>query len=733
MDMSNPLSGADRAANEMPRKNMRPLTWRTIDPDKLHQIRLFHTENPLAGRCRTFVLDGLFSGDFTVIDSKGYALDFLPSYNSFFQRRFKEFSFDAYDAYMTLGFVPVLLVQHSTGHKYPVVPKYGTYIIQVAYALDTESMYYRVWRPRSLKIYMNDTDTTTTTSIEALFGGTWGRRKTTIASYDGESNESNSFMSSFGGGGGFGGGNWILDDSMSVITGLGYDPGSNGEIQSPLASIIKEVELTRTLEYYLKLAEHQMTHPPLMIQYHLTEDPDDFSEYNKEMGNVNYNSGSLLNDTEEMQVAQLTNKNLRKVHQFTKFVQASNIEQMTNGMRDEATPADKVAVVGSTTVIPKGTQHVKNDSNVTQAGDKYHAQKMLLDDQISGLYGIPLPLLRNVGALRGNIAGQNDIFRNTLIKHARMLGNICTVAFREAYVQADSSAFEAMFGCKPVVDDTEFVSYGVEQARKSGMETIENAVLSTVPPPSLSSVVVGGDIQMPESSENVMDGEEESEAIAKLKRENEALKKENKKLTEKQKKKKIQKTNKKSDAKKDQKLEGMVKEMNIDADAGEAVNVDYSVKLSVSHLMNDKMLQYAHQIGAFELHTLQNMMLNRLGFPSNMFKNETTAAAKMVEDALRDPSVEAPREDSTLPEGQGLDSYGKDKNKVISSGLLLELAQAGGDVDTMKAKRREKEIQVRNRGKEEAGTASQRKRSRDGVDRKGEVKGKPPAKKAKKK
>jgi hypothetical protein len=287
-----------------------------------------------------------------------------------------------------------------------------------------------------------------------------------------------------------------------------------------------------------------------------------------------------------------------------------------------------------------------------------------------------------------------------------------------------------MFGCKAVADDTQFTSYGVKRARESGMEVIEDDGIATVLPPSLSSVVVGGEVPIVDPVETVIDPKEESEAIAKLVAENEALKQENKRLHGKNKNKKgKQKEEEKS--KKGRTSNGTAKELEIVA--GEAADLDYNVMLSVSHLMNDKMLQYAHQIGAFELHTLQNMMLNRLGFPSSMFKTETTTAAKMVEDSLRDPSAEAPREDSTAPEGEGLTSYGKEKKKVISSGLLLELAQVGGDVEMMRTKRREAEMRVREKAKEEAGTASQRKRSRDGKDRKGDIKGKPPAKKAKKK
>lgn len=733
--------GSAAAANEMPKKNMRPMTWVTLDPQRLHQIRTFHTENPLAGRCRAFVLDGLFSGDFTVMDSNGYTLNFTASYNKFFQRRYKEFSYDAYDAYMTLGFVPMLLVQHASGHWYPVVPKYGTYMIQVAYKLDNERMYYRIWRPKALKIYIDGGDRNSQNAM-SLFGGIRnGRTQTNFTSYSntatGRSYEN--FMHTNGDCNGIGG-DWIIDDSMSVITGLGYDPGIMGEIHSPLASIIKESELTMTLEYYLKMAEHQMTHPPLTMQYHLTEDPDDFSEYNKEMGGANYNPNTAFQDSDEHQTANLAAKELRKVHQFTKYLQADAVLQATGGLRDEASPADKLAVVGSTTVIPKGLQHVKNDSNITQVGDKYHAQKMLLDDQISGLYGIPLPLLRNVGALRGNIAGQNDIFRNTLIKHARMLGNICTTAFCDVYMRSSSDSFDTMFGCKAVVDDTEFVSYGVKRARESGMEVIEDASSKMATAPSLNTVIIKDGHTSDAPDPGIIKPDTESIAIAKLIAENAALKKANKRLQRGGKGAKNKagtqssaaSTSKAgSSASQSKAPAGTAKEFEVDST--EASHLDYNVMLSVSHLMNDKMLQYGHQIGAYGLTTLQNMMLNRLGFPSSMYKTEMTTAEQMVDAALRDPSAEAPREDSTLPEGQGLEAFGNASKKVVSSGLLLELAQAGGVVEKMKANRREAEMRVKEKAREEAGTASKRKRSRDGVDRKGDVKGKPLAKKAKKK
>ena len=720
--------GTNEGLDEMPKKNMRPLTFTTINPLDVHRLRMFHPTPPLAARCRNYVLDGLFSGEFSVMNEGGHTINFTRNFNNFFQRRYKEFCYDAYDAYMTLGFVPVLLVQRVGGHKYPVVPKYGSYIIQVAYAIDGEAMYYRVWRPKSLRIYAPSGEDHSQ-SYGNLFQNMRGSvHANCITSYEAATGTSQFGQHSKGSLPGVAG-EWVLDESVSIIGGLGADPGYLGELNSPLQSIAKEKLLTETLEDYMVDAEYKMANPPLTLQYHLTEDPDDLSAYNKEMGGAYFDATTAMTNTDEHHTATLTNEQLKKVHRFTQLTRAARNDLAGGGPDPDDPILNKLAVVGRTTLVPKGLQHVKNDSNITQVGDKYHAQKMLLDDQIAGLYGIPLPLLRNVGALRGNIAGQNDIFRNTLIKYAKMLGTICTIAFCEIYTRASSDEYELMFGCKAAVDDTQFMSYGAKKARERGVEIINDDSGSVVDPPSLNSVVVGEKIAGIDGEAEEIDESDLSDAIKQLIKENKALKAANAKMHDRK---------KKEDEKKWQKRQRGSARPKGTARGFDAMELDggadLTVVLSVSHLMNDKMLQFLHQIGAIELHTFQNMMLNRLGFPASLFKSEPTDAEKMVADLLRDPSAEAPREDSTQPEGMGLEKYGTKKDQVVPAGLLMELARTGGSVEKMKANRKETEARLREKSRDEAGTAKLRKRSRDGVDKKGNVEdgAQKPAKRTKK-
>lgn len=664
----------------MPSEKMRRLQWITIDPQQVHALWRIHTENPLAVRCRNYVLDHLFSSNLEILNTAGQVLAFDPQFDNFLQRRYREFCYHAYDMYMVLGVVPVVLIQDDNGHFYPCVPKYGTFILQVAYAVDRERMYFHVLRPKALRVYKGGEET------REGAAGAAGMREATSTRFFGVAPGAPQFETSytlgsraFGGLFGDGLAGWIHDESVGVITGLGADPGLGGELRSPLSSVLRDIALTHELERYMLLAENRMTNPLMTVQYHKTMDPDDLSKYKPIAGGVFFDGANIF--SADRQIVEATDAQLRAIseHMYYREIEERQTLGIPTGPPGTV-DMSRVHAGERTVCVPKGLEHVKNDANVTQAGRQYAPHRMITDDNISGLYGIPLPLMRNAGALRGNIAGQNEIFRNTLIKFAKMLGDIATAAFMTIYVSDGEAYCDAMFGRKAAVDDTQFVSFGLDEAERKGAEIIPDDSETAAPAPALADVVVDSAMADVPSASDVPavpaapapSPAETAAKIATLLAENEA-------------------SAARIIARGKRKRPADEPEPSRRPATKQRVAVGFVVKINVTHLMNDKSIQHLYEIGAIDLHTFHNMMLNRNGFSASQLKKLPTDAEKLIGDLLRDPTAEAPRSDVYTQDGVGLRDMTRGHRRVVPTGVLFELAQHGGDVEKWEAARRDAE------------------------------------------
>ncbi len=711
--------------DSMPSENMRPLKWVTIDPQRVHTLWSIHTGLPLAVRCRNYVLDHLFSSELELLNSEGEQLSFDANFANFFQRRYKEFSFNAYDMYMVLGIVPVVLIQDDNKHYYPCVPKYGTFILQCAYAVDRERMYFRVLRPKALKVYKDPSDgggngengvgkrgvATMQDSIIMRNGGAYGTSQSP-ASYNIKGTGTTDGPVTYGetGFSGAGMAGWVPDESVHIITGLGSDPGINGEIRSPLASIVDELFLMASLEKYMLIAEYRMTNPAVTVQYHKTEDPDDLSKYRGVAAGAWYDSENPFSP--DRQIVEATDMQLRatKEHLYYRALEDAHNYGISE-QRLTSMDTARVHAGEGTVCVPKGLEYVKNDSNVTQAGNKYLPQKAMTDDHVSGLYGIPLPLLRNSGALRGNIAGQNEIFRNTLIKNAKLLGDMATAAYMAIYGKDGGRYCDAMFGRKAAVDDTQFVSHGLHEAQRRGVEIIPDESGSIAPPPPMSEVVVGESKKLLKDAgtdeKGAVAGDDAADVAAAITQ----ILAENADAAQRA---AAGGRKRKRDERDAPASKEAVKKLRVT----EIGTVGFVVKINVSHLMNDKAIEHMFNIGSIKLYQYQNMMLNRNGFSTSQFKKAPTTAEEILADLLRDPAAEAPREDSYQPEGVGLRDPAQKKRRVVPTGILLELARHGGDVDKWEADKKQKENEATQKAKQ----AISKKKKRDAGDKKADKK-----------
>ncbi len=737
----NGLFGSDASAlNTMPDENMRKLQWRRIDPAGVNTLYNIHVGNSLAARCRNHVLNHLFSAELEILNGDGERLVFDPGFSGFLQKKYVAFLKDAYDMYMVYGVVPVVLMQDNKNkHFYPVVPKFGTFILTCAYAIDTERMYFIAFRPLDLKVVIDDDkmdpsvapmhaagrmrDNVKVTNIDVA---AWREGRPHAVWFDGVS-ATGGALGVEGTGLYKGDGQWVPDATIRVITGLGSDPGINGELRSPLTSILANIAMTSSLCRYMLQSEYRMVNPAVTMQYHKTENPDTLEQYKKIAQGVYYDESSLFVNADR-QAVETSDAQLRAIQAHLHFRALEDMHNM--GVQEqEMTRMNSVRVQAGegTACIPKGLEYVKNDSNVTQAGAKYLGVTQLTDDHIAGCYGIPLALLRNAGALRGNITGQNEIFRQMLLKNARMLGDIATTMFTEIFVRDNGMYCDEVYGRKAAVDDSMFVRYGMDVARKNGMEVIRDEAGELATPPPLMDVMIGDTSKkqtlIPEDSgmtpEDLM---WEIDAVIEANKKARALA-----LIERRKKK---------NAKNKQKgglagLAGVTKNVSdkVIAQAG------VYVRINVTHMMNDKSIEHLFDIAGIELYEYQNIMRDRNGFSSTQRRKQPSTTEKMVGDLLRDPNSEGPREDSFIPEGVGLHKPGQAK-KVVPPGMLLELArngtvdpkllkelaQFGGNVEKWRTYKKEQQREAEAKAKQKV--AEKRKRT--------DKKDKKTAKKAKK-
>ena len=673
--------------NAMPDERMRPLQWRKIDMARVMRLWNIHTRDALAKRCRDYVINHLMSSELEVLNGDGEVMAFDSGFANFFQHKYKEFCIAAYDMYMVLGVVPVVIMQHANGQFFPVVPKIGTFELETAYAIDTEKLYFRVRRQKALKVWRDEADPNV--GMPARYAANRMRENVHVI-HTGETPPAAQGVNGLGTGVAPGDAGWIVDGSVSVITGLGADPSIEGELCSPLASIEQDIVRADNLLRFMMMGQYRMVNPPMTMQYHKTENPDTLDQYRPMVGGAGYDPDTIFSSPDAHNVV-ATDAQLRAVRMHLHF--RSMEDQHNSGMdMEKSTPADAVRVTTGegTVVVPKGLEYVKNDSNVTQVGAHYPFVRSQADDNTTGVYGIPMPLLRNAGALRGNIAGQNDIFRNTLVKNADMLGGICTAVFMEIFAKDKGKYFEAMFGRKAAVDDTQFVRFGIEEARKSGLEVIEDASGMLAPPPAVEHVITGDETgeETLETDQSGESPEQVARAIAELVRKNEEANA-----------RALVKWEGKTDP--GRRPEEGRRGWEMDSVDGVDEYAGYQVKINVTHMMNDKMIEHAFSIGAMSLHTYQNVILSRLGYSASQLKKPPTDAQKLIGDLMRNPGNEAPREDVYQPDGVGLQTASTNKrNRTVPTGILLEVAAAGGDLDKWEAARKQKENEARAKAKQ---------------------------------
>lgn len=672
-------------------------------------LRCINRRNPLASRCRTYIMDSLFTHDFMVLTDKGKEMEMSPQYRNFFYKRYRKFSMDAIDCIMTMGFIPVSLVQASNKHYYPIVPAEGTYVVEVGYDLDTEKLRYRVWRPK----------------IFWITGGRaqQGHRENAgysafVASMAPTAAPGCSFASGardcagaggvggqiFGGRGVYGSGrsqeNWFVDESIGIIDGLGYDPSVFGEINSPLRAILEDLDLTNTLGDRLKESEWMMTNPVHLLQYHKDKDPDSNQTMTFNTKAFNYDGDEFTESVRgEMEMTQ------KQIHAISRKLDAARrareLRMREYGCSTEQEKVTEELMATENLVpFPKGLEHVKGEGLERFVGNKYIPVRELCDDNLSAIYGIPLAIMRNVGNLRGNQQEQTNIWRQTLIKYAKMLGDILTISFNEAYIKDEKKLEGNLFPKKPVVDDTKFNRVHQAKDGKARIAVLPDATGIIPPPPDAKDIFKNANgvlFLTPDDYLKNPDGEAVTnqnklfhDQIRDLIEENKKYKQMVKDLEQDAHEQKQGRGKAGSGAGGDDDSDAATgKRKRLGTKRGtsrrlaktDSNSVGVVIRLNVTSFMDAKLLKHAVDAGAIDLPSYQRYLRNRLNVPGAP-ANLTQTGKQILAQQFLAPGSKPPREDAMEPESENLGNMAKgfQKDKKVPPGVLLDIAQKDGDV-----------------------------------------------------
>lgn len=734
------------------RKQIRPIRWFTIDYDLIQTLRKINHRNSLAMRCRTYIQDHLFSNDFLIYNSKGKEMKMTPEFKKFFYKWYRPFGMAAIDCIMTLGFIPVVLRQHRNGHMYPVVPADDTYVVQVGYALDTEKRYYRVWRPKMFKLTGKDEKNTSDTSAElagflsgfvpkipmGAKGGMGGNGLSGLGGYGG-------LIQGSSGMAGTGGvqENWFIDETVNIIDGFGHDPTVYGELTSPLRSILDDFTFTNTLGDRLLVSEYIMTNPTHLLQYHKDKDPDEKIDVSTGRQAFNFDADEFnLQSSEHME---MTKKQISTLSQQMRMVaMAQEKGRTTDGLSKlEKSIQNGMTVAPNLVVYPKGLESVKGEGLERFVGNKYVTIRQLFDDNLSAIYGIPLAIMRNVGNLRGNQTEQTNIFRQTLKKYAKMLSEILTIAFNEAYSGEEEKLEDNLFRKKAVVDDTGFTKIVFKSKTGAKVEVMKDES-DTIPIPKDTDVIFenskqisfGADSERKTGGANAPTFSNDREKnmrkiIEELQKNNKEYKDRLKEL-EREKKEKEKEKNSRHDNMDDEYGGGSgggKKRKRSEFSSESSKNESFGrnkrikrgdekdqviIKVDITSFMDAKMVKHAYDSGAITTEDYQRLLRNRLDFTDFDYKKPNATAERILAETFKAVGSAPPREDAMEPESENLGSMAKrfEQTQNVPSGLLIDLAQKNGNVKELaneKDAERVKKDAEKEKKKKEKETKSKKK------------------------
>lgn len=422
--------------------------WRNVNPRKVAQLWEVHrTSDSWNRRCRDYVIDHL--GDDIQFYSNGARILPSPDFQRVIDTAWRAIIPDIYDCITVLGVCPITFRRLSPGDQntpfVPIVPHPMTYTLQVSYAAELEHLVYRVLRPRS--IYA-DHERSLTNPAEDPFKGNSNRVVLGAATYYaacsgctddmdfvmglGDDFETDSFISCMSSlfsadlprG-------MVLDRNTVVLHGFGSDPTLMGELRTPLATLMDDREYVALHARVMAVNQiHQVTRPILLQKSQVTND------FYKAMQS---GFAAQAMKTDGMGGGGDTGKHEMTAEEFKALADMLNQYHETwSGNKNAAgrkhgvcTVYNESGILGealddvneqtrSIAVIPEDYTLPAGQRDESTLGQRYFDLRSQLDENISAIYGIPLPLLRQIG---GNIRSMIDIMEQAFMRNVHSVAS----------------------------------------------------------------------------------------------------------------------------------------------------------------------------------------------------------------------------------------------------------------------------------------------------------------------
>lgn len=439
------------------------IEWQDFDHDTANKLWDLHIKDPTASQCREFILSYLGTEIEFKLDDETITPE--PDFQKILKTEWSKFVRDVFDAVFIMGVCPIKFVRSLTNPDnddyYPVVLKRGTYKLQVAFLIETESLLFRILRPADR--FFNAEESTTLGDYQRnrrdggggreglsftfmqhfdIFQSGYNFRKSGYSLFKGSDDHVKKSMRDYykrdvpGG--------WVLDRNSVILHGFGYDPEINGQLTSRLRTILEYQEFTVTQGRIMLLNQARLLSRPLYIK---NTEPSDSTQKD---GNTELNS---TYHRQEMKKRRELNAAKREMDLLSAAYHNDTVGYLLATPQGPAKKvmADSEAWGGTLSQVlvedpgppvsvidlPKGFDLPSGQKPDITLGMRFFDCEDKLDEKTCASYGVLIDLIKNRGIHKSNSAAQYEFFQKTLLRWMVIIQEILTFCYSAIYGKQD--------------------------------------------------------------------------------------------------------------------------------------------------------------------------------------------------------------------------------------------------------------------------------------------------------
>ncbi len=465
------------------------LPWATLNPGVIHTLTQLVNTEAIAIDCRKKVLSHLTTHDVSVHDKHGTPVALEPQYNVRFQRYYKKFVREAYQAFLIHGLLPMVMIEDDSGFFFPVVAKLGTYVIQTAFCAEDEKQYYRVLRPiyfcarpDRLKYYEKIQDFAFPLPFDSIYGGTYSNAANIqIGPHPAAGQDFTTSPVKDKG--------WFVDTSINVLDVFDCAPSPLGDVRSPLMGLLFPHNMTKCLGDIMLRAEYKMLTPAFLVENKTRNNVDERPQgaTARQGGSASSNIADPV-ERERANARDILTMGMENIlsplpaidrltpHQVMQIrAQQREMEKCSSSStlsNPEAIGGDVIGkyhrklmedgvrgeVDGKVRFCPEG--YVFSGANKhpeTHAGARYFESKEDFSRMICSSFGIPISLIYTMSKESSGVQeGQMKVFQRSISNTCIQFNNILTQLFRES-LSENTKQFPRMVSIKAVSEDFGYI------------------------------------------------------------------------------------------------------------------------------------------------------------------------------------------------------------------------------------------------------------------------------------